>query len=233
MDALDTAYIRLDRAREHLADLKAIAIEVCNAQTEATVVQTQPAGMVEPGQMAHLFSVDNTRHKPVPPRCGVLVGDFANSIRTSLNYLVQRLAELDTPGVICKRAQFPIELSPERFRGNTSGPRGFLYGVNASHTALIESLQPYSGCKWTEALHLISNRDKHVDLVVVQHDQSVSMVAHTKPTADGAPAQCHMQVHIQPVLRISLADGIPLIETLEVIESQVSQLLDAFKPEFE
>ena len=233
MSALDTAYSRLSRAGEHLAELKAVAAEVCNAQAEATVIKMQPAGAIVPGQVAEIFSVDNTGHKPVPPRCAILAGDFANSIRSSLNYLVHRLAVLDTPGVTSKRNQFPIELTPEAFKGNTSGPRGFLNGLSASHTAVIESLQPYNGCEWTEALSKISNQDKHIDLVVVQHDQLLSITAETKPATSTTPAAVHMNVSIQPALRISLADGMPLIETLELVESQVTKLLDALNPEFE
>jgi hypothetical protein len=41
-------------------------------------------------------------------------------------------------------------------------------------------------------------------------------------------------MEFKPVLRIALGNGgLPLIETLESIEAQVAQTLDAFKPEFQ
>jgi hypothetical protein len=39
-------------------------------------------------------------------------------------------------------------------------------------------------------------------------------------------------MEFQPTLYVGLDDGLPLIETLKEIESQVSQTLDAFDPEF-
>lgn len=227
---LDSAYARLARADKHFAELEALHAELCEAQAKATIIQTNPGAVVGPGEVVQLMSVDNTGHPPVPESCGILAGDVANSLRTALNYLVIQLAILNTG--IKGRNQFPIEETPEGFQGNSFGKRGFLNGLTPAHIAAIEGLQPYNGCDWIRALGKISNFDKHEDLIMVVHNQILSGQMVTEPATDGSAVNFQMQIHIQPVLRITLDNGMSLIETLQRIKSNVSQLLDTFKPEF-
>lgn len=231
MNQLRGAYAKLARADETLIEFKALCVEICAAQAKATVIQTKMVrlpGMTEPVQM---LTVDNSAHEPVPDKCGAIAGEIATNLWSALNYLVGQLAILSA-GSRGKRNQFPIESTPEAFKGNTSGTRGFLAGVSPAHAAAIERLQPYNGCDWTKALSKISNFDKHTDLVVISHDQLVSGAILTQPAANGKSVDFHVKMHIEPALRIGLGDGMPLVETLEVVKSEVSALLDAFKPEF-
>lgn len=230
MGALDNAYARLARADEHFMELQILHEEVCEAQAKATIVHTNPKRVVGPGEMVQLMFVDNTNHPAVPERCAILVGDVANNLRTALNYLIIQLAFLDSGAK--GRNQFPIEETPEGFKGHIAGKRGFLIGVSPAHLEEIEKLQPYNGCNWTRDLGKISNFDKHTDLILVTHDQVLSISAATEPATAGQVSQFQMQVNIQPLLRITLDDGMPLITTLQTIRSQVSQLLDVYTPEF-
>jgi hypothetical protein len=59
-------------------------------------------------------------------------------------------------------------------------------------------------------------------------------VAHRFETrADGLPGNMTVSVEHQPSVFVQFRDGLPAIETLEILKSQVSQTLDAFQPEFE
>lgn len=231
--ALAGAYAKLYRAKEVFIELRELNDTVCQAQADATVVTPAANLAIPPGEMREVFTVDNRLHIdiPVPIRCAVLAGEVANGLRSALNYLVRQLAILDygSPG---QRNQFPIESTPENFKGNCSGKRGFLAGLSPAHTSAIEALQPYNNCKWTGPLSTISNFDKHSDVLVVQRDQTLSVESVPKFDANGQVISYELIMSILPKLRIALPDGMPLIETLETIESQVSQLLDAFEPKF-
>jgi len=228
---LKNAYARFDRAKEHIAELKTLHDNICAAQAKATKIEFAPDALIKSGEMYEIMRVDNTRHPVINEECGVLVGDSANSLRTALNYLVCQLAKLDC-GSIGKKIQFPIEDSSESFRGQAPH---FLSGLNTLHIEAIEKLQPYNdGCKWLANLRKLSNFDKHENLVMVTHDQLVSGKFRLKPAADGKPMKLiSSDMKIEPALRIALGDGMPLIQTLEEIQLQVSQVLDKFQAEFQ
>jgi hypothetical protein len=223
--SLDSAYALIKRAEEHINDLKGLYNELIAAQAKATVIKSVLEKPVLPGEFAHVFDVDNTP-LPVPDDVRILIGEASNSLRSALNYLVGRLCERDS-GTKQIGFQFPIEDDPNRFKGNR--PR-FLPGMSDGHVAAIERLQPYNGCKWTPLLAKISNIHKHDDLVLVRLQTLANF--SIAPT-EGKPGEFTMNMQLEPAFRIALGDGLPIIETLEVIQAGVAQTLDAFKPEFE
>ena len=97
-------------------------------------------------------------------------------------------------------------------------------------------LQQSSGCSRTADVsgprffRELSNVHKHDDLVFVVHAYNLHYAM--KP-AEGNPSEFSMDMDLENTLLIALDDGLPIIETLEVIKSSVTQTLDAFKPEFE
>jgi hypothetical protein len=222
---LDDAYLRLKRAEEHFEELKALCADVCAAQVEATIIKSQPNITIGPGEFASIVEVESAK-TTIPCRCKILVGDVASNLRSALNYLTGELAELDSGAE--RRTQFPIEKAPESFKGQSTG-KGFLVGLSVAHLAALEQLQPYNGCQWTADLASLSNLDKHSKLIAVAHDYRVT---GTVNATDTDTSKLTVDMNIKPVIRIALDDGLPLIETLEIIQSQVSQTLDAFKPEF-
>jgi hypothetical protein len=224
------AYLRVARGAEHLLELKTLHDAVCEAQAKATIVKQEPGGLILPGKMAKVLSVDSSVRAPIPDRCRILVGDAVNCYRAALNYLTVDLERLDS-GNVGEQTQFPIHSTPDGFQSNA---RRLIGGLNPAHVAAIERLQPYNGCDWTSWLADLSNVDKHRNLVFVVHDMLVSGTVTTEPTTDGQPIKFSMEMKLQPVLRIALDEGgLPLVETLQSIESQVAQTLDAFKPEFQ
>jgi hypothetical protein len=223
---LNTAYLKIARATEHLEELRRLHDEVCNAQAKDTTIEAEPAGTIDPGEAKRVVTI-HTGEAVIPDRCRILVGDVANGLRSALDYLIGRLAELDSgPGE--RRTQFPIESTSEGFK---SRRRSFLEGVSDTHISAIERLQPYNGCDWMLSLQKLSNFDKHSDLVIVVHDYLVWLTGTIEP-ADERGSQKHtVHLRLRPVLRIALGNGLPLIETLEMLKLKVTETVDTFKPE--
>lgn len=227
--SLDTAYALIDRAGEHLEELRRLHDNVIAAYAKATVIEHEPNVKISPGEAKPLIMV-TSGHKsaPIPPKLRVLIEEISNNLRSALNYLVARLAEIDTPGEKKGRnIQFPIERTPDAFKGQRPS---YLAGVNDAHAAAVEVLQPFEGSDpWLQNLAGLSNLHKHDDLVIVTHDMLISGAGER---AKGNPSEITWRMKIQPVLKIALGDGLPIIDTLEVLKSQVTKVLDSFKPEF-
>lgn len=227
MPSLSDAFTRLDRAHEHLYEIRAFTQAICQAQAEATRVQVAPGKTLMPGEYGVVFSVESA-NTPIEGRLAVLVGDAVNSMRSCLDYLVGELAELDS-GSRKARTQFPVEQSPEAFH---SRRRTFLAGLSDAHVAYIESLQPYNGVSWTIKLARMSNWDKHNKLMLVAHDYLLdSTVKKGEPTASGeAPPE--MQFTLTPSLRVQLEDGLQLLEALDEIREGVVSTLEHYAQVF-
>lgn len=227
MPSLADAYVRLERADEHLREVHALAQQICTAQAEATRVQVAPGMTLLPGELGQVFSVESA-NTPISGRLSVLVGDSVNCLRSCLDYLVGELAELDS-GSRKSRTQFPVEQSVEAFR---SRRQSFLNGVNDAHVMHIELLQPYNGTSWTNKLAHMSNWDKHNKLVLVAHDYIVSGTITMGETSDAGEMPIQHQISLQPSLRIQLQDGLQLLETLDEVRAGVASTLEHFMPEF-
>ncbi len=228
--SLQDAYIRRDRGHEHLGELDALVIEICNEQAKRMVIKPRPNVSIPPGHAGVIADTDWGERVEIPDRCRVLAGDAANSFRSSLDYLVGQLAVLDSgPGN--RRTQFPIEDSPDGFRKRRTT---YLSGLSNVHVDAIARLQPCNGCDWTKNLAVLSNLDKHNELVLIRHAIGYRFTPTQRPknTAGPTPVRLRVKMEFQPVLQIALRDGLPLKETLQEIEAQVTQTLDAFKLEF-
>jgi hypothetical protein len=172
----------------------------------------------------------------------ILLGEICYNLRSALDYMIDELATLDS-GLVVEGTQFPIEDKRKGFKWRIKG--GWLNGLNETHIAAIETLQPYRGCKWTAVLRDLSNPDKHRALVPTNADHELTIhvvdgdhlddftdmpgAIRSTVTADGS------EVYVKAVLTTSIQfpDGTPVIETLEEIKSQVARVLQAFKPDFE
>jgi hypothetical protein len=192
----------------------------------------------------------------IPVSFPLLIGEIAHHLRASLDYLVYRLAILDS-GSVQDHTQFPLEKYPKRFRSKK--PHPFLKGINAAHTANIERLQPYNGVNWTRNLADISNRDKHNDLVVAITRSAIAMRVGINPNpptdhvtddagliffgsvdprnttirqACNIARDQHMYIEFHVPLFIVFDNDLHAIYTLQEIETEVANTLANFKPEF-
>jgi len=228
MPSLESAYAQVTRGGEHLAELKVLDDEVAAEQAKSTVVEFQaeeraigPGETVEAGQIRY-------PNPAISIRIRIIAGETANCFRSALDYTVGQLAILDC-GTRQERTQFPITDAPKEFK---EARRRSLKGVSDAHIAAIEKLQPYNGCGWTKFLAILSNFAKHDDLILLKHGVLITTEKYPVDPADPDPFKHKMRVDIQNVIQIALNEGFPLINTLKIIESEVANTLDAFKPEF-
>jgi hypothetical protein len=235
MPDLRDAYLRVKRAEEHFEELKRLTREAENAQTQTVRFQANPEGPVntsDPNDQRPWVRMHSDT-APIPDRCSVLAGDVANDLRASLDYLVARLAELDS-GAEQDGTQFPIEDAPQGFKRRK---KKFLRGLTDAHVAAIERLQPYKGVNWTKQLRGFSNVDKHRKLHIVANFLTADVAINPAPVgaADPGPGLTRMQMdmRVRAVLNIVLDGHWPLVETMEKIRFHVVETLEAFKPEFE
>lgn len=225
---LDNPRLRIERAGQHLANLKR-RIKTYEKAHEGTVLIR-----VEQGNRVSLQGVP----KDPPPRVtGVLVGETVQNLRTALDYLVYALAWFDTgPDPEGKRkTQFPICDTPEAFERRRDT---WLEGVSDDHRIAIEWLQPYKGRKWLADLRDISNLDKHNVIAVATGVSGTAVAPIGLPdlyvkAAGGFRKPGDDSVYYKLPLVVSFPNGPPVVHVLEVFKAEVSAIIDAFEPEFE
>ena len=203
---------KLRRADKHLSELKTEIAFVQNLCGDGSVIKNYPDGRY---QVADLFD-------EVLPDIRVMIGEFTNALRSSLNYFVIQLSEADSGLPADSRVQFPIDDTPEFFQRHRTT---FLKGVSHEHIALFERLQPYNGCDWIRTLKVLSNIDKHTGLVsAFPCARSMANNAQASPIT----VRRKVKMNLQFVFEIALGDGTPVIETLEVLQLRVTEVLDQF-----
>jgi hypothetical protein len=235
MEIFHGAQLRLDRAAEHLAQLQS-SIEVFRQEYKDGFSFEFDS---ETEQLR--MTAQNETGEPWP-MLSVLVGEVVYNVRAALDYFVYELAFIDS-GKPQRGTQFPIESTPEGFARRR---KTFLKGVSDEHVALIERLQPHAGCQWTKILALLSNPDKHMHLTVLANmTESVAKVSkgefgafdHVATgqvfRAESGPNPGDVHVDFSVSIRIAFPEGPEVVETLEVLKTQVSQALQGFKADIQ
>jgi hypothetical protein len=254
MHPLDHAHLRLDWAKKRFAELE--ALYAAHLEEEANALRKNFRIHLDiNSSIPDIFCPE----KPcllIPVSFPILIGEIAHHLRASLDYLVHRLAILDS-GSVQDHTQFPLDKYQKRFTGKK--PHVLLKGINITHTAAIERLQPYNGVNWTRNLADISNRDKHNDLVITSTRSAVAMRVGINPskstdrTGDDAGViffgsvdprnttirqACNiapdqpMYIEFHVPLFITFDNGSHVMNTLQEIETEVANTLAYFKPEF-
>jgi hypothetical protein len=231
--SLDGAFRRVDRAREHLTDLKRRADSLRQDQEDAITFKVHPT---LPDKVQAVITRLAPRHM-----LGILVGEVCYNLRAALDYLIFELAYLDS-GQIQQGTQFPIDDKKEVFVGST--PRR-LKGLSQAHIGQIEALQPYNRCDWTRTLRDISNPDKHRTLVSLQGDNTLDVVnadtqhLHLLEGVAGTVRRIHkpngeeVYVKFRVTTALQFLDGTPILETLERVLAEVAQTIQSFESEFQ
>jgi hypothetical protein len=125
MHPLDNAYIRLDRAEEHLKELTSAGVEIVNAEMQSILNSLQMRMRAQPTLELRFWQPLNT----IPPKFAVLIGEVIQNLRIALEYLVYELAILDS-GNVQPGTQFPIADTEKRER------RGATLGSEKSMTPM-------------------------------------------------------------------------------------------------
>ena len=237
---LDGAFQRINRAQEHLLELRRLLDDFRQRYLDAASIQFNP----DPPYRPHV------RHPQLSPvtehLLGIVVGEICYNLRSALDYLVYELAFLDA-GAIQNGTQFPIDDSPRRF--SDSIPTR-LKGLNAAHVAAIERLQSYNGCNWPTVLRTLSNPDKHrqltprggsflIEVVPEGFEPSFPAPMNAKRRArrpDGVEVEVQLIAAIEVTIPVAETSQVTIgdfaEETLERLISEVRGLLETFRPEF-
>jgi hypothetical protein len=204
MHPLDGSKERLIRSGECLADLNNIVIDF---------LRQLKAG-----------SQEILGQSEVPMKFAILVGECVYNLRSALDYLIYELACFDSKTIV-NGTQFPIEVSKKGFDRRKND---YLRGISDKHVAMIKQLQPFCECTWTKTLRDISNPDKHRHLTII----TPRVVARPNPVHIMNP-----RVHVSPQMiiskQIAFSDGTLVLPILKQLQSQVTQTIDSFYPEFE
>jgi hypothetical protein len=151
----DSVRWKLLRAQEHLAEL-GVETQRYYKKNPAKVMRQEYGSPDEfIGKIVPAISI--------PARIPLIIGDFLQNLRSSLDYLVWELvlAAKNTP---TKDNMFPICITPQLF--NQQLTRGRLQGIPVDAVAEIEALQPYHSGKDAEGSVLavidnLCNINKH------------------------------------------------------------------------
>ena len=170
MQPLDGAYERVNRAIEHLVDLKHRVDILSQKKMNTTFIDLQPdfADLLKIRIEGNPITGFTNEPRFTEPIISIITGEIIYNLRAALDYLIYELACFDSKQV-AEGTQFPIEDSEETFNKARIGKiddkrrKGvYLRGVNDVHVAAIKQLQPCDGCQWTRYLRTISNPDKHM-----------------------------------------------------------------------
>jgi hypothetical protein len=251
--SLNDARTRIRRASEHISRIKkelSRSIVVRPGVSSNMYVPECPPGALYVEDSTHSDSIVKGEPFSVPPIVPLLVGEAIHNLRAALDYLVYELAILNT-GEIQKGTQFPMESSEDSWNGAVNRR---LKHVREGHQAAIKRLQPFSDCKWTGDLRDLSNADKHRLIGVVDASAGkgmtlsglrryasgdVSVAAKAPSSASGEPVHVEGYVPLDIVIfnRDEDKPGSPakrfkLVDTLEIFEKQVSDVIKSFEPDF-
>jgi hypothetical protein len=154
---LDGAKAKVSRAREHLADLDR-AVTAYLATDPVRVDHREERD----GEERRIQWVATAASEP-PQALGLLVGDWANNLRSSLDYTVYELVRRETGESDPRWTQFPVVTEARKYEASAAGR---LRGVPAWSLPVFEGLQPFHDERDATDHHLavladVSNRDKH------------------------------------------------------------------------
>jgi hypothetical protein len=230
MASLTDPNTTLKRARRDLSNLKELVANLqCGGHRELVFGNQDPTGRVQ-------------YELPIPLQdlsadVGVVTGQF----RAVLDQLVHALFELRNgqPPPQKIRLQFPICEKRQDFRSRIKPDLG---GLDVADIAMIEKAQPYNGGNWLLDLKRLAEEHKHRKLIYLTSTSRVQMRAHiADPTdtaghhvlpASGVHTPKAMYVNTQIAGPIALNDGSPVVDKLEMLQAEVTSMVDAFKPSF-
>jgi len=248
---LDDAYAKLDWAQKRLDELK---VEVSN------FTNARPYKVTGEHDFARGDYVIRVSPEECPPLLPLLVSDVLCSLRPSLDYVIYALSILDS-GAPQEGTQFPICSSPEQF-ASKQGWIQHLSDPHKAAIESLQPYPGRQAVAWLATLRELSNPDKHRHLhttnglimgefrlipgtgwAIDVRRQGAAVYGRSTVGGTGTPAILKAQnpqwpsnevnVQLGITVGVTFDSGSPVEETLQILESQVRQLIDAFKPEFE
>jgi hypothetical protein len=152
---LEGARAKVERAKEHILDLKAKRIAFLGSDPYRTTPEFYP----EPSATAYFLD----KYTPIPETISLVAGDAIHSLRTALDYLVYAFVDRQPGDIENTHLYFPICKSGEAYVRES--PRK-TEGIPNEIKQRIDAFHPYKGGNdslWE--LHQLDIIDKHRLLV--------------------------------------------------------------------
>ena len=252
---LDDAYAKIDWAGKRLDELKVEVSDFVHREPRPY----QLTGDRDANTGDYLIRV---RAEPPPPQIALLVSDVLCSLRPSLDYLVFALAILDsgkrqdgTQFPICNTPknfatkQGWIQALSDPHKATIEGLQPY---PGRKDNEWLAVLRDRSNPDKHRHLHVTPSIVDGEFRVLPDFLRGVGRptvgfaVTGSSHVGFGPPglappilkaqrpqrSRNEMNVHLDLALGITFADSAPVVETLEILQSQVRQLIDAFKPDF-
>jgi hypothetical protein len=203
-DKLYSARLKIERAKQHIADLQR-ATQVFFA-TEPYKIGAKHDPQTRK-LICYLVSVED-----VPPNITLIAGDAIQTLRSALDQLAYQLflAGSPQPGASAKHVYFPVFGDATKYK---TGKPGKVKGMRQDAIKAIDAIEPYKGGKGHQiwVLNELNNADKHrlvftvgsafrsIDLGAVssRHLQQIIEQARAANPAYPVPVPPIMHVHFK------------------------------------
>jgi len=226
MSAFEQSEFRIKRAGEKLTELKALASDLREGIIEVAVPHR------EDDVSREYFRI----YQKTLPKFLILISEIVLHLRAALDHIVYVLARIDTRA-IQDGTQFPINDQAEFFTKNRTG---CLKHLSDEHFAMVERFQPYKGGH-LKLLNRLSNVDKHrhfVQLTTAGHLATTRMnlgadISETETNPMMRAIGKHLRtvsmgMYLYKAPDIFLDDGTPVCEALEILHSEVENIVREF-----
>lgn len=245
MDRLAGVLLKIERAKQHIADLDVAIRSFCNSDPYTLRIKEKP-------EIQHVaLYVDSV--SPLPDEIALIVGDAVHNLRSAFDHLAWQLVEAGG-GTPNHHTYFPICETPHQFASAIG--QGEINKMRAGANEVIEALQLYaSGDRTIWNLNALDRIDKHRLVLTVttflnawginiEHLKQViwfgerPVVLETGYEIVNVPALTyHRQGHKNFKLGLDVAfgqsevvAGKPVLETLTGMADLVSSLMPQFQP---
>ncbi|MDO8751912.1 MAG: hypothetical protein Q7K03_12345 [Dehalococcoidia bacterium] len=226
---LDGVYIRIGWTSEHIRTLKNMQRSIEKIDPDTVAIKGESEVNINAEGNTEIITPWFDFGEPISdPAWSRELGYTVYNLRASLDYLVYALAFLDS-GSEKKGTQFPICSNPSQFKKSVK--RGLLRGVNPTHKAAIEALQPYNGGNWLKELAGLSNPDKHMHLSTVA-SQNLMRTLRVSTAFDAETQTRTMNMELDATRFIAFPDSTPVIPLLNTLETQITDTVNQFAPDF-
>lgn len=203
LNSIDLAGVRvkIERAKKHIADLRAAWDPIGYADTNSSPYRTYTD--IDPKtreQIVRMAILD-----PLDPNLGAIAGDAVHNLRSALDLLMWQLV-IAGGGTPNDETMFPIGRSKKNFETALAGR---IQGASANVRVLMESLKPYKGgndALWR--IHRIDIVDKHHVLIPTGIAIEAVMVPDNVPF-DGARRRMIPNLISDPIF--PLEDGAEIL----------------------
>lgn len=243
------SFLKLERAKKHADELNK-AIKEFQSESPYELIEHNANGR----QTVAIRQTEVKQIKATPPIISLLLGDFLNNCRSSLEYLAIALVSANNGNIHCKKVQFPIAKEQSKFEDILCNQKQKEKNIGMTQVSdefinkLIEG-QFYENGKGSliYGLSQLNNQDKHKMLIpgfsianlanVKIGGLTIGKVYSKSPlkiVSFGEPTSTSQKVQYDVVFDIKIAglecfSGQPLATVVDNILKDTHALLNSFK----